>query len=409
MRPSSCGSAGLMQAHNLIVLVACQLISATSTITLVTLGGIIGTSMTSNKALVTLPLSLMVVAVAATAIPASMLMRRVGRRYGFMLASTVASAGMFVGVVALKQSSFTLFCVASMMLGINTAFTQQYRYAAAESVESKFVARAISFVLLGSIGGAFLGKELATRGEGWIAGIPYAGTLVALGVLFVIQVLLLSLLKEPTAHQDSDAPHSDRPLGRIVRQPVFLTAVFGGVVAYGVMTLIMTATPLSMHLTDGYSIEETSSVIRAHVLAMYLPSLAAGFLIDRVGVTRLMIVGALGLLATSIVGLQGHSLLHYWWALVLLGVGWNFLYVGGTTLLTYTYSLAERFHAQAVNEFLVFGVSATASLLAGTVMFYFGWATLMLVPIPILVAITVVLVVVRKDPLLQRRLAKEEG
>jgi MFS family permease len=122
-----------------------------------------------------------------------------------------------------------------------------------------------------------------------------------------------------------------------------------------------------------------------------------------------MIVGALGLLATSFVGLQGHTFMHYWWALVLLGIGWNFLYVGGTTLLTYTYSMAERFRAQAVNEFLVFGVSAAASLLAGTVMFYFGWTTLMLVPIPVLMAITVALVVVRKDPLLQRRIVREKG
>lgn len=397
-----------MQVRNLYVLVSCQLISATSTITLVTLGGIIGASMTDNRALVTLPLSLMVVAVALTAIPASMLMRRIGRRYGFMLSSTVASVGMFIGVVALKLSSFVLFCVATMMLGVNTAFTQQYRYAAAESVAPEFVARAISFVLVGSIGGAFLGKELATRGHGWIADIPYAGTMAALGVLFVIQMLLLSALQEPSAHEEHAVEHSDRPLGQIVLQPVFLIAVFGGVVAYGIMTLIMTATPLSMHLTDGYSIEETSSVIRAHVLAMYVPSLAAGFLIDRVGVTRLMIVGALGLLATSIIGLQGHSLLHYWWALVLLGIGWNFLYVGGTTLLTYTYSMAERFRAQAVNEFLVFGVSATASLLAGTVMFYFGWTTLMLIPVPILVAITVALVWVRNDPLLRRRLATQK-
>lgn len=398
-----------MQVRNLIVLVGCQLISATSTISLVTLGGIIGTSMTSNKALVTLPLSLMVVAVASTTIPATLLMRRVGRRRGFMLASSVASIGMFVGVIALKQSSFVLFCVATMMLGVNTAFTQQYRYAAAESVAPEFVARAISFVLLGSIGGAFLGKELVTRGVAWISGIPYAGIMAALGVLFILQVLLLSRLQEPAAHHEHDAPHSDRPLGNIIRQPVFLAAVSGGVVAYGIMTLIMTATPLSMHLTDGYSIEETSSVIRAHVLAMYLPSLAAGFLIDRVGVTPLMIVGALGLLATSLVGLQGHTFMHYWWALVLLGIGWNFLFVGGTTLLTYTYSMAERFRAQAVNEFMVFGVSAGASLLAGTVMFYFGWTTLMLVPIPVLIAVTVALVVVRKNPLLQRRIVKEKG
>ena len=390
-----------MQARNLIVLVGCQLISATATISLVTLGGIIGMSLTSTKAFVTLPLSLMVVAVAASAIPATMLMRRVGRKPGFVIAATIAAAGMFIGVLALQYSSFALFCAATMLVGVNMAFTQQYRYAAAESVQPEYVARAISFVLLGPIGGAFLGKELATRGQDWIAGIPHAGTLAALGGLFVLQAILLLALREPGAHEEHETRRSDRPVREIVRQPVFVTAVFGGVVAYGVMTLIMTATPLSMHLNDGFSLEDTSGVIRAHVLAMYVPSLFAGFLVEKAGVTRLMMAGTVGLLATSVIGLQGHGLMHYWWALVLLGIGWNFLYVGGTTLLTYTYSMSERFRAQAVNEFLVFGMSASASLLAGTVMFYFGWTMLMLVPIPVLLTIAATLVLIRKDPLLR--------
>jgi len=398
-----------MQARNLIILVVCQLISATATISVVMLGGIIGSTMTDNRALVTLPLSLMIVAGAATAVPATMLMRRIGRRYGFVLASCCAALGMAVGIVALRHSSFTLFCAATMMLGANTAFTLQYRYAAAESVSPEFVARAVSFVLLGPIGGAILGKEIAVRGQDWIAGTPYAGTMAALSILFVVQALLLLTLREPAAHGDHESVQSDRPLGAIVRQPVFLAAVFGGVVAYGVMTLIMTATPLSMHINDGFSIEESGSVIRAHVLAMYVPSLVAGFLIERVGVTRLMIVGAVCIFATSIVGLQGHSMMHYWWALVLLGIGWNFLYVGGTTLLTFTYSMAERYRAQAVNEFLVFGMSASASLLAGTVMFYFGWTTLMLVPIPVLIAIVLALLYVRRDPLVTRERIAERG
>ena len=390
-----------MQARNLFVLVGCQLISATATISLVTLGGIIGMSLTSNKAFVTLPLSLMVVAVAASTIPATLLMRRVGRKRGFVIAATVAAAGMFIGVFALRYTSFALFCAATMLVGVNVAFTQQYRYAAAESVQPEYVARAISFVLLGPIGGAFLGKELATRGQDWITGVPHAGTLAALSVLFVLQAALLLVLREPNAHEEHQARRSDRPVKEIIQQPVFVTAVFGGAVAYGIMTLIMTATPLSMHVNQGFSLEDTSSVIRAHVLAMYVPSLFAGFLIERVGVTRLMLVGTVGLLATSIIGLQGHALMHYWWALVLLGIGWNFLYVGGTTLLTYTYSMSERFRAQAVNEFLVFGMSASASLLAGTVMFYFGWTTLMLAPLPALLAIAAALILVRKDPLLK--------
>lgn len=392
-----------MQVRNLIILVVCQLISATGSIVMVTLGGIIGSTLSTNKAFATLPLSMMVVAVAATTIPATLLMRNVGRRKGFAMSSLSATAAVLVAVIALNQSSFTLFIVATMMFGVNMAFTQQYRYAAAESVAPKYVARAVSFVLIGSIGGAFLGPFLATKGQHWVASIPHAGTMFALSVLFVVQSVLFLFLGAAREHAEHEEQASDRSLAELVRQPLFVVAILGGTVGFGLMTLVMTATPLSMHINDGYSLEETAAVIRAHVLGMYVPSLAAGFLIEKVGVTRLMFVGALGLLATSIIGLQGHGFMHYWWGLVLLGVGWNFLYVGGTTLLTYTYSMAERFRAQAVNEFLVFGTSATASLLAGTVMHFFGWNTLMLVPIPILIAICVALLMVRKDPLLNRR------
>lgn len=391
-----------MQARNLMILVACQLISATGSIVMVTLGGIIGSSLASNKAFATLPLSMMVVAVAITTVPATMLMRRIGRRKGSAISSVSAAIAVLVAVLALRETSFVLFVCATMLFGINMAFTQQYRYAAAESVSPRHVPRAVSFVLLGAIGGAFVGPELATRGQDWIADVPYAGSMLALSVLYIAQALLLLGLRPVREHTAEEAHPAVRPLRQIVRQPLFMVAVLGGTVGYGLMTLIMTATPLSMHINDGFSIEQTASVIRAHVLGMYVPSLAAGFLIEKVGVTRLMFVGALGLLAAALVGLQGHTMLHYWWALVLLGVGWNFLFVGGTTLLTYTYSMNERFRAQAVNEFLVFGISASASLLAGTLMHFFGWGTLMLVPIPILILICVALVLVRKDPLLNR-------
>jgi len=392
-----------MQVRNLIILVVCQLISATGSIVMVTLGGIIGSTLTTNKAFATLPLSMMVVAIAATTIPATMLMRRVGRRKGFAMSSISAATAVVVAAVALQQSSFVLFVVAAMLFGINMAFTQQYRYAAAESVPPKYVARAVSFVLIGSIGGAFVGPELATRGQFWIASIPFAGTMLTLCAMFLLQGVLFLFMGAAREHAEYEEQPAERSLGELVRQPLFVVAVLGGTVGFGLMTLIMTATPLSMHINDGFSLEETAAVIRAHVLGMYVPSLAAGFLIEKFGVTRLMFIGALGLLATSIIGLQGHSFMHYWWGLMLLGVGWNFLYVGGTTLLTYTYSMAERFRAQAVNEFLVFGTSATASLLAGTIMHFFGWSTLMLVPVPILLIICIALLLVRKDPLLDRR------
>ena len=369
---------------------------------MVALGGIIGSELASNKAFATLPLSMTVVAVAATTIPATMLMKRIGRRKGSALASVSSAIAMIIAIVALYFASFPLFVLAAMLFGVNMAFTQQYRYAAAESVDAKYVPRAVSLVLVGSIGGALLGPELATRGQFWIESIPYGGTLAVLGVLYVAQSVLFLFMGAFKHEQAEDDDTAVRTTSELMRQPVFIVAVLGGTVGYGLMTLIMTATPLSMHVNEGFSLQETASVIRWHVLGMYVPSLFSGFLIEWFGVRRLMLAGALGLLGTSIIGLQGHEFLHYWWALLLLGIGWNFLYVGGTTMLTYTYSTAERFRAQAVNEFMVFFTSATASLLAGTVMHFFGWTTLMLVPIPILLVIGVALVVVRRDPLLNR-------
>jgi MFS family permease len=391
-----------MQKGNLVILVVCQLISATGSIVMVTLGGIIGSKLTENQALATLPISMMVVAVALTTIPATLLMRKIGRSRGFAIASISAAVAVIIAALALANSSFSLFIVAGMLFGINMAFTQQYRYAAAESVSPHYVPRAVSFVLLGSIGGAIVGPELAMRGQFWIDSIPYAGTMLALSGLYVLQAVLLLQLQGIVESRGEPPIESSRDLKEIVFQPVYAVAVLGGTVGFGLMTLVMTATPLSMHINDGFSIEETAGVIRGHVLAMYLPSLASGFLIERFGVSRLMFAGALVLLITSIVGLQGQSIMHYTWALIMLGIGWNFLYVGGTTMLTYTYTIEERFRAQAVNEFLVFGTSATASLLAGTVMYYYGWFRLMLIPIPILILICVALLVVRRDPILGR-------
>lgn len=390
-----------MQKRNLVILVICQLLSASGSIVMVTLGGIIGARLSPDPAYATLPVSLMIVAVAATTIPATLLMQRIGRSRGFALGSLSAFVAVLTTMRGLSESSFSLFVAAAVLFGVNMAFTQQYRYAAAESVPARYVPRAVSLVLVGAIGGALIGPELVVRGQAPLLAIPYGGTMLALAVLYLLQAALLLGLEPPGIGPHQAVDRADRPLLDIVRQPVFIVAVLGATAGYGLMTLIMTATPLSMHIKDGFSLEQTARVIGAHVLGMYVPSLVSGFLIERFGVTRLMLSGALLLLSTSIIGLLGQSLLHYWWALVMLGVGWNFLYVGGTTMLTYTYSLEERFRAQAVNEFLVFGTSATASLLAGTVMHLLGWTWLMLMPIPVLVAISVAILGVRRHPLLE--------
>ncbi len=388
--------------RNIILLATCQMISASGSIVLVTLGGIVGTALSSNKALATLPVSMMVVSVAASAIPASMLMRRIGRKAGFALAALAASGAWLIAARALWTESFAWFTVAGAVYGINMAFTQQYRYAAAESVAPRYVGRAISLTLLGAIGGAVVGSELVTRGADWLPDVPFAGTVLALAGLHVLQALLFVLLGPLRGEGATVASGNGRPLGTLLRQPLLLVAVLGGTAAYGIMSLIMTATPISMHVSDGYSLQETSAVIRSHVIAMYLPSLVSGLLIDRLGTVRLMATGAMALAAACLVGLQGQSILHYWSALVLLGVGWNFLYVGGTTMLTLTYTLAERFRVQAMNDFTVFGTAAVGSLLAATVVHLYGWLTLVLVPLPLLAVTLTGLYLVRRDPLIRK-------
>lgn len=396
-----CENAALMAKRNLSILLSCQLISATGAIVLVTLGGIIGSGLAGNRALATLPVSVMVISVAATTIPATLLMRAIGRKLGSALASLSAAASALLAAYAVTVSSFPLFIVAAAIFGINMAFTQQYRYAAVESVKQDHAGRAISIVLIGAIGGAFVGPELVKHAPSWFGDIPYVGTLVAVAALYVVQSLLFLMLGPLRGEEHGTTTQSHRSLTQIVKQPVFIVAVLGGTVAYGVMTLIMTATPLSMHINDGYSLEETANVIRGHVLGMYVPSLVSGLLIERLGTVKMMTVGAIALLAAALLGLQGQSIMHYWFALVMLGVGWNFLYIGGTTMLTLTYSMAERFKAQAVNEFSVFGTSAVASLLAGTVMYYYGWYTLVLLPIPLLLVIVAGLFIVRRDPMVR--------
>ncbi len=369
---------------------------------MVTLGGIIGSKLASDPSLATLPVSVMVLFGAAAAIPATMLMKRIGRRKGFSLGSLSSVLAMGLAGLALYVESFGLFILAGAMFGLNMAFTLQFRYAAAESVDANHSPRAISFVLLGAIGGAMLGPELVKYGQFAVPSVQYLGTLVVVSGLYLVQALLHRTLG-PLRGEDEKVTYSDpRPLREISMQPAFVVAVLGGAVAYGVMTFIMTATPLSMHIHDGFSLDETAKVIRGHVLAMYAPSLVSGFLIERIGVVRMMAIGAFGLVVACLIGLQGQEYMHYYGALVLLGVGWNFLYVGGTTMLTRTYEISERFRAQGVNEVCVFGLSALASLLAGTIIHAYGWLVLVLMPFPLLAITLIGLFYVRRDPLVAR-------
>ena len=306
----------------------------------ITLGGIIGSNLAGNPALATLPVSLMVVVTAVMAIPATMIMKAIGRRAGSAMASLSASVAVLVAGFAVYASSFAAFILAGALFGINMTFTQQYRYAAAESVQPKFASRAISLVLVGAIGGALIGPELVTRLQFAVPDIQYLGTLIAVAGLYVVQAGLFLILGPMRGEGARDEHNGARPLREITRQPVFLMAVVGGAMSYGVMTFIMTATPLSMHVHDGYSLEVTANVIRWHVLGMYVPSLFTGFLIERFGTVKIMAGGALALLAACLVGLQGQSVMHLGTygtlALILLGYVILGMFIEGLSLLVIT-------------------------------------------------------------------------
>ena len=392
-----------MLNRNLSLLFLCQLIAVTGSVVMVTLGSIIGAQLTATPALATLPISLTIVVTAITTIPAAMFMRRFGRRWGFALGCLTALVGSLLIVFAIGRASFVGFTCAMALFGVNMAFAQQYRFAAIESAAASFAGRAVSFVLLGAVGGAILGPTLVKHSSVVSSSAPYDWAIGAVAGCYLLALLLVMALKFDDSQRHETADGAGRALSYIVRQPVFVVAVLGGTIGYGVMSFLMTATPLSMHQVDGYSLAQTAGVIQAHVLGMYLPSLVSGWLIDRLGTVNMMIVGALTLVASLVTGMDGHSMGHYTSSLILLGVGWNFLYVGGTTMLTFSYRESERFRVQAVNEFCVFGTAASASLLAGTTMHWFGWFTTAAVPLPLLALVLLALVWVRKDPLQGQR------
>jgi MFS family permease len=376
-----------MRSRNILLLFIGQTIGSSGLSMMALVGGIIGALLAPTPALATLPATVQVFGLALTTIPASLLMRRVGRRFGFVLSAAGAVLASLLAAYAVQQGSFALFCAASFLTGGSGAFMQQYRFAATESVAPAFAGRAVSFVLVGGILAGFLGPEIAKRARD-LLGAEYVGAFVVLAALYGGLALLLLLLKDSVVAEQASGGE-ERPLAAIIAQPVYRVALLAGVVGYGIMTFTMTATPLHLHTMHHYSIEETAWVIQSHVIAMFLPSLFTGFLVDRIGVLRMLLLGLLAMGLNVVLGVFGSELIHYWAELVLLGVGWNFLFVGGTVLLAQSYRPAERFKAQATNDFIIFGVQAAASLSAGVVVFSSGWVLLNLVSIPFLLLVLV--------------------
>ena len=345
----------------------------TGTVAVVTIGGIVGRALTGNPALATLPISLLIVGTALCTVLASWTMARLGRARGFALGAGAGALGSGLAIAAIATQSFVLFCAATVMVGCAAAFSQQYRFAAMESVSQAAGPKAVSVVLVGSMLGAVLGPGLVARGESWMPNIQFGGAFAVIAGFFLLATGALMALR-PTSHAaGGDRFEEARPLRTIARGRLFIAAVMGAAIGQGVMSFVMTAAPLAMHVVDQYSLEATANIIQAHVLAMYLPSLVSGYLVTRFGTGRIMVAGTALLGATLVAGLAGRHVLHYGAAMVLLGFGWNFLYVGGTALLARTHRPNERFRVQALNDFTIFGIAAVASLSAGVVMQALGW------------------------------------
>lgn len=369
---------------NIIILAIAQVLSGSGLTVLVILGGIIGAELAPRPSLATAPLTVSIVAMALVSVPAALMMRRIGRRAGFILAAVIGAGGGLVGARSVAIQSFELFSLSAILIGASVAFSQQYRFAAAESVPPERVSRAISYVLIGSLGAALLGPQLALAGRWWFPQSEYAGSFVVVSALYLLAALVLVLLK-PAARISSQSLDDAGSVRDVLGRPLFRVAVLASAGGFMVMSFIMTATPISMHRVNHHSVEATTLVIQSHVLAMFLPSLASGHLIARFGERLIMQWGAALLAVCVAIAATGQQVMHYWWGLVLLGVGWNFLFVAGTTLLTKTLDEAIRHRGQAINEFTVFGAQALASLLAGFAVQAFGWVAINLATLPLLV------------------------
>jgi predicted MFS family arabinose efflux permease len=372
--------------RNVWILALAQALSGSGMIMLVTFGGIVGARLAPTPAAATLPLSLSIVGAAVCSIPAALLMQRFGRKPLLVASALATSATGLVMAYSIAHADFTLLCIGALLLGANMAFVLQYRFAATEYVTGGLAPRAVATVMLGTLVAAFATPEIGDRARlagGWP---EFTGSFVALAVIALAGAVVLLALGPPATHAVRESGPG-RPLGAIAREPAYVVAVLCGVASYSVMSFIMTATPISMHVIDGHAVRDTKNVITAHLLAMYLPSLASGWLTQQFGLIRTMGLGLACMLASVVVAaFTGHAFMHYFWALVLLGVGWNFLFVAGTTLLTTTYAPSERFRAQGFNDLATFGAQAVASLLAGVSIERLGWESLNLASVPVLLA-----------------------
>lgn len=377
-----------MNYRNIALLAVCQAVLMTGSSLLIATSALVGAALADSAVWATIPLGVQFLAMTATTVPASLLMQRYGRRTGFLLGIVAGLIGIGLAVTAILGADFLLFSIASLFVGIFNGIGQFFRFAAADVAGEGNKARAISLVLAGGIVAGFLGPNIGSWTES-LLDVRFAASYLALGVFYLVGLVAISLLRIPPPKQ-AGAADGARPLTSIVSQPHFIVAVLTAAIGYGVMNIIMVATPLAMD-SHQFGFSDTAFVIQWHVVAMFLPSFFTGELIRRLGVMPIIQSGVALMFGCVVINFLGVSIWHHWSALVLLGVGWNFMFIGGTTMLTQVHSEAEKGKTQALNDFIVFGTVSVTALGSGALLDLIGWLSLnvMTVPFLILVALAV--------------------
>ena len=379
---------------NLFVLLISQVFSFTAAPVTVFLSGIIGSQISPIKSLATLPMSISIIGIAIGSIIASKLMSLIGRKNGFIIASIGNSIFSILAAYSIFIQNFFLFCFANLLIGIGMAFTHQYRFAAAESVDKSIAPKAISILLFGGIISAFLGPSLANYTKDLISENLYVGSYLSLAFLTFIPSILF-LFYESKSKTESSLEYVGRGYLELLSQPKFLQALIASAFGYAIMTFLMTATPISMHVMENFSLSKTSFVIQFHVASMFLPSLITGHLIKKFGHSNIMYVGLVFYSITIIASFFEQTFFNYMFALIFLGIGWNFLFISGTSLLTLTYREEEKFKAQGLNDFIVYSVHALGSLSAGIFLTLTNWKIMNIMCVPFMIII--ILVTIRAD------------
>lgn len=355
---------------NVGLLAACQAMLMTNNATLIAVNGLAGLALAPTPSLATLPVTCWVVGGGIATMQASKYMKKVGRRAGLIRGASVGILGALICAAAIWQASFWLLCFGALVWGTYNAFGQYYRFVAAEVAAPDFRATAVSLVLAGGLVGGIVGPTLS-RYTVDLVGPKFAGAYLALIVFALITMAILSRIRipDPTAAEQAA---SGRPLSEIAAQPKYIVAVMSGAISYGVMNFLMTSTPIAMGVC-GHPYGDAAFVISSHVIGMFAPSFVTGALIKRLGVIQVMLAGAALNIVSIAIALSGVAVANFWWSLVLLGVGWNFLYIGATTLLTETYRPEERAKAQGANETAIFAMMAISSFSSGMIVTNAGW------------------------------------